>query len=94
MDDVKIRHHNQNTIGKQMNYNILLNNHTLRYINNYTCNPTIHNVLLRNLSNLTNYKNLGKVSDSENWLSRSLEIAYVFLHHDIPVVGQVISVHK
>ena len=28
-----------------------------------------------------------EISDSENWLSRSLEIAYVFLPHEVPLVG-------
>ncbi|EAS00217.1 hypothetical protein TTHERM_00215920 (macronuclear) [Tetrahymena thermophila SB210] len=35
-----------------------------------------------------------EVSESENWLSRSLEIAYVFLPHDMPLVGQIVSVHN
>ncbi|KAL4503197.1 hypothetical protein ABPG72_000803 [Tetrahymena utriculariae] len=35
-----------------------------------------------------------EVSESENWLSRSLEVAYVFLPHDMPLVGQIVSVHN
>jgi hypothetical protein len=35
-----------------------------------------------------------EITESENWLSRSLEIAYIFLPHDIPLVGQIISVHN
>lgn len=34
------------------------------------------------------------ISDSENWLSRSLEIVYTFLPNDMPLVDQIISVYN
>lgn len=36
---------------------------------------------------LKNEKISEEVSDSENFLSRALEIAYIYLPHDIPIVG-------
>ena len=34
-----------------------------------------------------------QVLESENWLSRALEIAYIFLPAEAPILGQVYSVH-
>lgn len=43
---------------------------------------------------VNNTQNISQITESENWLSRSLEISYLFLPHDIPLVGQIISVHN
>ncbi|KAL4454738.1 hypothetical protein ABPG74_021943 [Tetrahymena malaccensis] len=77
-------------IPNEINEKILLFNAQLSV--GFYCVSTEYRFIEQPQANLTK-ENCDEVTNSENYLSRALEIAFVYLPHEVPLVGQIMSVH-
>ncbi|KAL4499167.1 hypothetical protein ABPG72_006753 [Tetrahymena utriculariae] len=77
-------------IPNEINEKILLFNAQLSV--GFYCVSTEYRFIEQPQANLTK-ENCDEVTNSENYLSRALEMAFVYLPHEVPLVGQIMSVH-